>query len=435
MTSSKRFLIASLAALLIAGWGCDPSLTDGLIRPTTPLASPGNALPDGSRSTVSTGGVHGGFQFQAGHRDAKIPFQIVDQQLLITARLNGRREVRLLLDTAFGMNGVLLLRPELGRELDLSYQGKVALGGGGSRDLRDADMAGGGHLELPGVTFRDLPILVMRSAPGEDLEYDGIIGDSLFDGLLEIDFDNRWIRLSTFGSTIGSEWGLGLPISFAFGIPAVEASLSLAGRDLVPVKLMLDTGADHPLYLFTQARPEFAPPRGSVQIHATGFSGPLSYRLGRTSRLTLGGYSLVQPLTGFLDPAAAGSAGPLGQDGFIGLQGLRQFRLLIDYAGQRLYLRPGRDYGSPTGFNMAGLVMSTSSGGHKTVRHVLEGSPADLADIRTGDLIMSIDGSPVSRHTEDQLAHLFLEKGRRLQLELRRGQARLKTHLTLKPLI
>jgi len=435
MTRVYRIPAMLALVLLILGIGCDTSVTDGLIRPSPATTSPAGPLTRTTGASRPDTASKSSFLFQGGSHSAQIPFQLIDQRMIITARLNGRRDLRLLVDSAFGMNGVLLLQPQLGRELGLSFQGKLALGGGGSGKAREVDMASGGWLETPEITLRDLPILVLREPSGEELCFDGIIGDSLFDGLLEIDFDNLRLQFHSPETEIDPEWGPGLPISFTYGMPVVEAGVSLSGRGQVPVKLMLDTGAEHPLYLFTDARPEFAPPPGSIAITTNGFNGPLDYRLGRLARLHLGGHAVVQPLTGFLDSTAMGSLKSLGQDGFVGLETLRQFRLLIHYAGQRLYLRPGRSYGQPTGFNMAGLILKTTPRGLQTVQQVVAGSPADRAGLRAGDAVTALDGLPVSRYTTAQLNRLFQETGRRLQLEVRRGETRFWKSLVLAPLV
>ena len=66
--------------------------------------------------------------------------------------------------------------------------------------------------------------------------------------------------------------------------------------------------------------------------------------------------------------------------------------------------------------------------------HTVEGSPADSAGIRTGDVIISVDGRPASHLRAEDLRELFRIEERSVRLGIRRGDEILEKVILLKPI-
>jgi S1-C subfamily serine protease len=57
------------------------------------------------------------------------------------------------------------------------------------------------------------------------------------------------------------------------------------------------------------------------------------------------------------------------------------------------------------------------------IAHVIPGTPAALADIRNGDVLVSVDGRPAADWWNDPNATWNLPPGTKVELNLQRGNA------------
>lgn len=85
---------------------------------------------------------------------------------------------------------------------------------------------------------------------------------------------------------------------------------------------------------------------------------------------------------------------------------MRQFTLTIDYPRDRILLEPNGSYGKPAGEDLSGLwpVAHGDDFSVARARYVIPDSPAARAGVQVDDLILTVDGVPVS---ELRLAGVF----------------------------
>jgi C-terminal processing protease CtpA/Prc len=81
----------------------------------------------------------------------------------------------------------------------------------------------------------------------------------------------------------------------------------------------------------------------------------------------------------------------LGSDGIIGLPILRRYRVTLDFGGKRMWLAPSANPGAPFERDRSGMNVLIGAEGLR-VTHVARGGPAEKAGLKTGDLIVTIDG-------------------------------------------
>jgi len=390
---------------------------------------------DGSPTTAASPNI----RFHKGTSARDIPFTYEQMHIIVKVKVGETLEIPMLLDTGFGFDGAILLDPAIGEKIGLKYAREVPLGGGGKERPMTARVALGADLSLSGVTFSQQQLLVVTdAAPYVNYPARGIIGKTLFNCVVEIDYDAGVLHL--YDSEAYKYGGSGERFDFEFscGIPVIDASVSIDNSEDLPVKMLVDTGAAQ-LLLLTFSHTDLHEPRriieGSDKLLSKGFMGTVRGSTGRITRLRLGKHALDSVITSFPDEKSWGSAGVLGQNGMIGNDVLKRFLVVFDYPRQRMYLEPGRHFADPFDWDMAGVITETTSEGKLEVLDVIVGSPAIESDIRPGDAIVAIDGRPVTRLTDDQVWNAFTRDGVRLNLAIDRGGESLEKTLVLRRMI
>jgi C-terminal processing protease CtpA/Prc len=76
----------------------------------------------------------------------------------------------------------------------------------------------------------------------------------------------------------------------------------------------------------------------------------------------------------------------------------RRFDLTFDYLHSRLLLAKSALFDQPFGYDRSGLFLIDSNGAY-TVLSVLAGSPAAAARLAKGDVVVTVNGSPVANQS------------------------------------
>jgi len=370
---------------------------------------------------------------------AEVPFRMVDDHILISATLNRAVEVELILDTGLGSPGIVIVNPEVAEQLGLEYVTELPLGGGGEGDPRVASVAMGGTLTVGGLEFRDQQVMVFSDEDlFVDLYADGMVGGTLFMYVVEIDYDRSVLNLYDEVSGDPSDWGHTFDLTFTFGIPVVEAEISLTQGAPVPVRLIVDTGVNDPLLLFSYSDEdlEFAGStiEGAGRVLSEGLTGKMMGSTGRIPGLRLGPFAIDAVVASFPDEESMGPARQLGQNGMLGNEVLQRFAVVFDYGESRMFLKPNEQHDRSFEYNTAGLVMR--GGRHACwVEDVIVGSPAEKAGIRAGDRIVAIDGRDIPDYTGAEISRIFARLGTSIECTIERGRDRFRCSLTLERLI
>lgn len=373
--------------------------------------------------------------FQKGNSALKIPFKIIDHQIVISARMNDSIMVDLFLDTGFGNKSVMLFDPELGEKMNLNYISQIPLGGGGNEEIKKANVAMDMSISLPGIEFNNLQALVVTDKkPFKHLPVDGVIGGTLFDCVVEIDYDNNCLNLFDQSVQLSNDLGEEFILSFTYGIPVVKGEV-LINKENIPVNLIVDTGAGLPFFLFTYSNDKIIPPVKNISARNEGVNGVMDYKLGRVSYLKVGKSLFNNTLTAFLDEKAMGSATVLGQNGFFGHETLQKFNVVFDYSRKRMFLKPNKNYSKEYEFNMAGLVLNTRPDGKLLIFDVVKDSPAWQKQIEPGDIITAINDKEVKKYNFNEIYDLFVQDGKEIKLTLERKSKSFDCTLLLKRII
>jgi membrane-associated protease RseP (regulator of RpoE activity) len=195
---------------------------------------------------------------------------------------------------------------------------------------------------------------------------------------------------------------------------------------VLPLELILDLGATHPVSLSANKNPAIVIPAGAIRTRTgRGMSGAMTGRVGRIAGFEFGGHRLTQVVATFPDTAYADPRGLDQKNGNLGSGILGRFNVALDLGGSRMYVTPNSRFKDPFEWDMSGLVFDMGEGGRVTVAQVLAGSPAAEAKIAPGAELVAVDGAPVEPREMLKQRQRFRQPGREVSLTLREnGQDR-----------
>lgn len=369
---------------------------------------------------------------------ARIPFRSVNGMVRVPVRINGSRELDMVLDTGMSAPIVLLMHRELGDELNLEDGQPVQIGGAGGQARPEGRLYAGATVAFGGIEMPGQMVIAMDEARDtSSWEWDGVIGKSIFDRyVVDINFEHSVLSLYESGSFRARGFE-SIPVTLVAGIPNLEAQVENENGEKVPVRLVVDLGAAHALSLQPETKRLTLPAKTITTIVGKGVQGEVEGRIGRIRNLRLGPFTLPSVVSSFAREEAGTTCAGLGTgaDGNLGNQILRRFRVVMDYSRQRILLAPRPGYDRPFEHNMAGLVLRPRRDGSLSVRSVMEGSSAAEAGVAPGDRIVAIDGRELDSTRQEGLLDLFKQEGATLRLTVERAGARFERPVKLRRMI
>jgi len=319
------------------------------------IAQPQRRMPDMRLPVVS---------FPAGKSFVEVPFGVESNLMVIPVSVNGSRPLRYVLDT--GAQGTSLNNPETIDLLKLKITGTMPVrGAGGGGATSEASIAENVSFNIGGIELSGGRLAVRRLAKDSPFpaSFDGVIGRIVFSTLVvEVDWEKRVVRFYEPAKYKYSGKGTVLPVTFDEGIrPYVTANVVLSGDKLVPVKLIVDTGASHALSLEVGTKPEIKFPEGATKIVlGRGGSGEITGYTGRVKSFELGGQTFNNIPTSFPDESL-GVGRSDGRNGNLGSGLLRRFKVIYDYSRKQMIVEPNKFVGEPFGTAMPNNVAANTA--------------------------------------------------------------------------
>ena len=375
-------------------------------------------------------------------RSLRLPFIFNSNLMIIPVRVNRSQPLYFIMDS--GVQACILTELAIGDELNLRYARRVKLRGlgvGGDIEALQSvsntfliDNKIKGTRQFMFVMLQD--IFHLSSKLGRQVH--GLIGYPVFkDFIVQIDYHRKYVRFLNprrYQPKVRRRT-IRLPLEIDETKAYLQAKVVQDQGDTVSVKLLLDTGASHALWLNPNSKEALRVPEKQEEMFlGRGLNGNIYGRLGRVQSVILGDLSLENPIVAFPDSASASDAfGVGGRNGAIGAEILRRFDVTIDYPNEQLLLRPNRYFDDPFEYNMSGLELISPLPGYPffEVSEVQEGSPADEAGFQVGDQIMEVNGKDIDELKMNDLNELFQSRpGRLIRIVIsRNGERMVKTFL------
>jgi hypothetical protein len=323
---------------------------------------------------------------------AWMPIELFKERwIYLRGRVNGR-ETDLLLDSGAGMT---VLDRAFAASAGLEAEGAVAARGTGG--VAEAGMLDGvtielGELALGPMAAAVLDLSEIERKSGRAMPV--ILGKELFHAVtVDVDYPGRRIRFHD-------------PARFRYEGPGRSSellpgedghkSLRIAMEGGEPVVVGLDTGQGGALTVFGHyaAARGFLAGRPTSEAKSGGVGG---FRISKTATLRsveLAGYEIPNVPVTIHTEDVGGAFDTTRQAGNLGTLLLNRFRVVFDYAADRLWLEPGPGLAEPLPRDRAGLQFELD-GDELVVDFVAPGSPAGEAGWVAGDRVRALDGEPV----------------------------------------
>lgn len=380
-----------------------------------------------------------GFSLPAYTNTIRIPVEVQHNVIIIPVRINGSFEMDFILDT--GVRSTILTEPYLTQFLRLDSVSTVRVRGLGEGEDIYAVLARDINIDLPGVHGQHMNLLVL---PEDVISYSGmfgrpiygIIGHDLFaQFVVEINYARKYIQLHDPTKYKPRKKAEEIPIEIRGGKPYVEAEITDFRGEVINGQWLLDTGSSNALSLYDNSLP--IPDPSIPAFLGKGLSGNVYGRLARAPEFQFGSFNFTDVITGYPD---SNSLNLQITDtlwyGNIGSEVLSRFRITFDYFRGKIYVKKATGFQHEFEYNVSGIeIVSEGDFFNKfSIVYVRPGSPADQADVREGDEIVSINGLDVSSMDITTVYATILRKnGRKMIMKIKRGEETIKKKFPLIP--
>lgn len=258
---------------------------------------------------------------------------------MVRARVNDSASMLFLLDSGFTIN---MISPEQAAALGLKRTGTITIVGIAGEE--PADVFEGVTLDFGGnLTYTSRRIASLPSQNRRSARRDGVLGSSFYRQFtIEIDYPEKRVVLHRPESFEYKGNGEIIPLRFRRSTAIVSAAILFTNQTPVSGDFEIDTGCDGGLCLahdFVERTGLEAKIAAGQRSARQGVGGEKRTREVRLPQLQIGKLIVERPTADLFEQ---GSPAGEGMAGHIGVEVLRQFRVIFDYSQKRIILeRPG----------------------------------------------------------------------------------------------
>ncbi len=361
------------------------------------------------------------FEFSGKRKKEVVPFKMVKNLMIIKLMVNGKGPFNFVLDTGVGL--LLISDPKLIDSVSIKNLRSINITGFGDGDPLSAFVTpsidvGFGSTIAKGLSAAILKKDIFELSNYVGLPVHGLIGYEFFNSfIVKINFTLNSLTIYKPETAYIPRKGYRIPLMIEDRKPYLISNVELASGEKIAAKLILDTGAGHPISLETNGGVPFEVPKLNIAGNlGIGLTGPISGFISRVKSLSLGKYTLTNVIAAFPDYDDVGSkVYSVSRNGNMGITVLKRFNVILDYSESALYLKPGALLNEPFEHDMSGMELT--SAGEKfdriLVSRVEPGSSADEAGLRKDDEIIAINFKPVAEMSSSEVDNLFRSKADR----------------------
>ena len=374
-----------------------------------------------------------------------IPFEMILNLVIIELKINDSDPLSFILDS--GLSTMLITELGPNDSLQLNFAKEMNLKGLGEGEAIKALHSYGNTIRLKGITGSNQDIFLtlenefnLSEKLGRRIH--GIIGYDVFNNfIITIDYEKELLFFYTkesFNPELHAKSSLELPIEVIDFKSYIHSTIEQYNGKKVNVRLLIDTGASHSLWLDVHHNNKInIPDRNIYSYLGTGLSGNIFGYYGRIQGMKLGTYNLAEVVVAYPDSASIYHANNLHiRNGSVGANVFRRFRLTVDYPNERIFLKPNKHFKSPFDYNIVGIEISAPFEGinYYIVTHVRKDSPAQKAGIMIDDELIKVGYSYVRELEVNEMAEILNNKrGKNVPFIVKRNGEKIKIKLNLTP--
>lgn len=376
----------------------------------------------------------------------KLPFKLINNTPVISARINGSKDLFFILDTGLGTTLITELFEE--DSIDLNYAKEISLKGLGKDNPLKAIQSYQNEITIKKLKFESEKIHVLsrdifKLSNVYGTKINGIIGHSVFEKyIVVIDYQNKKVEFYNPNSFKykNVKRFVQLPITFLNRKPFINTYAIMENGERIKIKLLVDTGASLAFWLSKESNNRIIIPQKNLNsLIGQGLSGNIYGKIGRIPKLEIGKYALNNIITSFPDSSSVKwMLQNETRNGSIGGEVLKRFKVIIDYRNQIISFQSNSLLKKSFEYNLSGIEIRKPYLDLPifNIFMVADKSPAKLADIRKDDQIIEINGESVYSKSLDELIGILSDKSNPdIVLKVLRDGKTLSKKILLKPRI
>lgn len=360
-------------------------------------------------TTIAASGQAYGYEFiKKGKKKVRFKFEQVNNLIIVPITLNDTFELKFIVDT--GVRHTLITKKSYIDSLYVHYGKEYRLFGANKESYVDAQLVHGLKYTFGGVeAIRQTALVLEEDYFGLDnslgFPIDGILGMDLFlRYTVKIDYETNYITLIEPDRFRPSSAYKAIDIELIQGKPYIETVTHLDNGQMMINKLLVDCGASLSMMLDINSDERIVLPKRYIEgTFGQVLGGDLEAYIGRVNFLGFSNYAFTDVVTNFQMPFWLDTI--TNSNGIIGGGILSRFDVIYDCMHRKIYLRKNESYDDPFIQDRSGLHirLQGNSFNQFIIADVIPDSPAAVAGIQTGDVILRCNGKPFERLSLDSL--------------------------------
>lgn len=392
--------------------------------------------------TIAASGQAYGYEFiKKGKKKVRFKFEQVNNLIIIPVTLNDTVELKFIVDT--GVRHTLITKKSYIDSLAVVNGKKYRLYGADKTSYVDAQLVHDLQYSFGGVmAIRQTALVLDKDYFDLDnsigFPIHGILGMDLFMRYtVKIDYERNIITLTEPEKFKPSNAYKAIDLQMIKGKPYMETVTYLDNGQAMTNLLLVDCGASLSMMLDMNSDERIVLPEKYIQgTFGQILGGDLEAYVGRVNFLGFGNYAFTDVVTNFQMPFWADTLS--NNNGILGGGILSRFDVIYDCMHKKMYLRKNESYDRPFTQDRSGLhiKLQGNSFNQFIIADVIADSPAAIAGIQTGDIILKCNGKPLERLSINYINNtLQNESNSLIYLTLLRQGEEVKVRFKLKDLI
>jgi hypothetical protein len=372
-----------------------------------------------------------GFYIENDNDRTSFRFELINNLIVVPVVINDTVNLNFILDT--GVRATILTDNSI-TNFDLTKCRPVHIVGAGIMNEVEAFVVSNITFRLPGISSPGLSIVALK----EDylhlqnhlgMEIHGILGYDFFSQfVVRIDYESKIITVFDPEKFKPRKQFAISNINLIHGRPYILTNFSQKENAKIQARLLIDTGASHAVMLETDSDSNIYVPENSIEtIVGWGLGGELTGELGRIDSLNLAGHHFQDVLCTFIPGYGQNLTDKIpDRKGSIGGELLGRFTVIFDYKKEKIYFRKNSKIKRDFEYNLSGIDLIAIGSNFKLYKviHIIPGSPADLAGVKIGDLILGINGQIITEMSIQEVNGFFRTRPKnRIKLIILRNQS------------
>jgi hypothetical protein len=388
-----------------------------------------------------------GFEINDNKKTTIIPFDINSNLIIVDVLFEGVIPLKFIVDT--GVTNTVLIDKTYSDILNIKPDRKLTLVGAAGIKEVEAYIVNGISIKVGKITGNNIPLLILKEdylnlQENLGIKIHGILGYDFFKNfIVRLDYINEEMKFyqpDFFKRSLIFYEPIDMKIEESK--PYIYQNLKLNDSTEILGKLMIDTGASHPLMLHKNSSAFIQLPERNVRdVLGAGIAGNIEGHAARIPQLSMNKYILEEVVTNYPDSGAYEDIIiNTDRNGTIGGGVLKHFKLFFDYGNEKLYLRRNSFKKIEFKHDMSGMTVVAKGEyylePYYEIDKVRENTPAYEAGLRKGDIIISLNGSSGKTLGLGYINKILRTKeGKKIKVKVKRGEAILSVNFYLEAFI